>query len=248
MPQISAHRGGSEDTLPATYDAYRTALSSGAEYAEWDIRKTKDNTLVVYHDLYVGESGRLVSDFGYRELCGAVGYEVPEVEQIMSLIAGKMIGHLDLKEIGYEAEVVSMAESLLGSDGYVVTTLEDVSISTIKRAFPKVRTALSLGRDLSSVPHRRRVGIRRSEIMPLPRIRACGADWAAINYKIARLGAMDACKRQGIGVMIWTVDDDVMIDRAVVNDRIDILITNRPKHAVARRATLGRIKPVQSAR
>ena len=238
MVQISAHRGGSEDARPETYEAFRHALSSGAEYVEWDIRKTKDSVLVVYHDAHADRSGRLVAELEYQELCDRLAYEVPRVDEVMNLIAGKMLGHLDLKEIGYEHEVIVLAESVLGLDSFIVTTLEDISVSTIKRAFPRVKTALSLGRDLHKVPRHRQVGVRRGELFPLSRIRACGADWVAANYRLARLGLVDACKRRGIGVMIWTVDAEPLISRTMANDKIDVLITNRPKYAVARRAEL----------
>ena len=66
----------------------------------------------------------------------------------MALLAGRRIGHLDLKETGYEESVISMATSILGPGNFVVTTLEDASVAAIKRAFPGVRTALSLGRSL----------------------------------------------------------------------------------------------------
>ena len=54
----------------------------------------------------------------------------------MALLAGRLIGHLDLKETGYEENVVSLASSILGPGNFVVTTLEDASVATIKRAFP----------------------------------------------------------------------------------------------------------------
>jgi glycerophosphoryl diester phosphodiesterase len=71
-----------------------------------------------------------------------------------------------------------------------------------------------------------------------PRVRACGADWVAVNYRLACLGLVDACKRSGIGVVIWTVDAESLISRTMANDKIDVLITNLPKYAVARRAEL----------
>lgn len=38
--------------------------------------------------------------------------------------------------------------------------------------------------------------------------------------------------------MAWTVDADELIDQFVVDDRIAVLITNRPEYAAARRAQL----------
>ncbi len=239
MVQISAHCRHSRAESPVTYDTYRDILANGAEYAEFDIRKTADNVLVVYHDARAGRGGPLVASLSYRELCDRLKYEVPKVEAVMALLAGRLIGHLDLKEIGYEEEVVALATSILGPGNFVVTTLEDVSVATIKRAFPRVTTALSLGRSLGEVPRRRWAAVRRSELFPLPRIRACGADWVAVNYKLAQLGVTRMCHRQGIGVMVWTVDPDSLIDQFLRDQRIEVLITNRPQHAVRRRAELG---------
>jgi glycerophosphoryl diester phosphodiesterase len=103
---------------------------------------------VVYHDGRAGRGGSLVAHLGYQELCDRLGYVVPRVDEVMALLAGRLIGHLDLKEIGYEPEAVALASSTLGPGNFVVTTLEDASVATIKRAFPGVRTALSLGRSL----------------------------------------------------------------------------------------------------
>jgi glycerophosphoryl diester phosphodiesterase len=238
MVQISAHRGGSEETEPATYQAYEHALTSGAEYAEFDIRKTRDNIMVVYHDANAAHTGPLVSDLTYEALCDHLGYIVPKVANVMDMLAGKLIGHLDLKEIGYEEDVIKLALSKFGAGNFIATTLEDVSVAAIKRAFPYVRTALSLGRDLNEVPRSRWVSVRRSELSPLSRLRKCGSDWAAVNYKLARLGVVDKCAQNNIGVMVWTVDSEEMIDLFLADSRIDVLITNRPEYAVRRHAEL----------
>ena len=240
MVQISAHCDHSTDAEPITYQSYCDLLASSAEYAEFDIRKTADNVLVVYHDGHAGRGGPRLAELGYSELCDRLGYAVPRVDQVMALLAGRLIGHLDLKETGYEESVVALASSVLGPANFVVTTLEDTSVATIKRAFPGVRTALSLGRSLRGVPRRQWAAVRHSELFPLPRIRACGADWVAVNYRIARLGVAGACHRSGVGIMVWTVDQDPLIDQFLRDERVDVLVTNRPDHAARRRAELGR--------
>ncbi len=243
MVQISAHCDHSKDAEPVTYESYARALSSSAEYAEFDVRKTADNVLVVYHDGRAGRGGPLVAHLGYQELCDRLGHVVPRVDEVMALLAGRLIGHLDLKEIGYEREVVALASWILGPGNFVVTTLEDASVATIKRAFPGVRTALSLGRSLRGVPRRRWAGVWHGELFPLSRIRACGADWVAVNYRLARLGVARTCHRNGIGIMVWTVDHDVLIDQFLMDQRVDVLITNRPGHAARRRSEIAGGRP-----
>jgi glycerophosphoryl diester phosphodiesterase len=159
------------------------------------------------------------------------------VDDIMSLLAGTVMGHLDLKENGYEEDVIELALRTFGAGNFVATTLEDVSVKRIKQSFPEVRAALSLGRD--SLPLGQRAAVRFSELFPLPRIRACGADWVAVNHKLARRGVLSQCQRHGIGAMVWTVDEDRLIDRFLTDQRVDVLITNRPEYAARRRSQLG---------
>jgi glycerophosphoryl diester phosphodiesterase len=257
-PHVSAHRGGAEHARPATYEAYEDAVTTGAEYAEFDLRRTRDGELVVYHDPQVrgpaasapaasapaarapGRPPPRVADLTYAELCAAAGYRVPLARDVMALLARHgLAGHLDLKETGYEADVIALALAAFGDPaGFVATTLEDGSVRAIKTTFPQVRAALSLGRDLREVAAHRWLGVRAAELAPLRRVRRCGADWVAVNYQLARVGVIRACHRAGVGVMVWTVDGDAHVDEFLGDDRVEVLITNRPRFAVGRRRLL----------
>ena len=244
---ISAHKGGSDGAISGhatavTYETYKDAIGSGAEYVEFDIRRTQDNVLVVYHDEHAGDSGPLVKDLPYEQLCEVLGCAAPRVEDVMRLLGGKAIGHLDLKEVGYEAEVIDLALETFGPGNFVATSLEDASILTIKEDFPQVTAALSLGRDLAEVSRTKRASVRYSELFPLRRIRACRADWIAVNYKLAHWGVLKLCSQHRIGAMVWTVDADNLIDRFLTDERVNVLITNRPKYAVCRREQLAQAR------
>ncbi len=234
---ISAHRGGIEDAHEGTYEAYSAAVRTGAEYVEFDIRRTADDELVVYHAAAV-DGDKAISDISYAALSERAGYKVPRVEDVMRLIAGKAIGHLDLKEIGDEHRVIEMALEILGAGNLVATTLEDVSVAAIKARFPSVPVALSLGRDLGEESWRTRLSARRREVYPLSRIRDCGADWVAMHRRLALVGVLRQCHRHGIRTMIWTVNSDTMISRWLADPRVDVLVTDRPRRAVALRERL----------
>jgi glycerophosphoryl diester phosphodiesterase len=235
---ISAHQGGAELARPSTYEAYERAVATGAEYVEFDIRRTRDQVLVVCHDGRVGRPARPVPELDYAQLCEAAGYPVPRVDEVMRMLAGQVTGHLDLKEPGYEKEVIDLALATFGPGNFVATTL-DASVAAIKRSYPEVRAALSLGRGLGEVPPWRWPALRASELFPLERIRRCGADWVAVNHQIARLGVLRTCQQHGIGVMVWTVDSDALISKFLADQRVDVLITNRPRRAAQLRARLG---------
>ncbi|MER5434449.1 glycerophosphodiester phosphodiesterase family protein [Streptomyces sp. NPDC002588] len=232
-PAVSAHRGGSERCGPATLAAYEDALASGAEYAEFDIRRTADGVLVVHHDARAGgRGGPPLHRITHAELCRRAGHPVPAVEDVMALVAGRLIGHLDLKETGYEHAVIDRAVALLGRDGFVATTLEDRSVAAITRAFPGVRTALSLGRDRQEVGAARLPGTRAGELFPVRRLRACGAHGVAVHRLLARATVLRRAARHGLFTMVWTVNDDAGLRRFLADTRVDVVITDRPRRAV----------------
>ncbi|MFJ5773036.1 glycerophosphodiester phosphodiesterase family protein [Streptomyces sp. NPDC093094] len=242
-PAVSAHRGGTECRAAATREAYEDALRSGAEYAEFDIRRTADGVLVVHHDARAGRTGPPLSRITHAELSERAGHPVPVVDEVMALIAGRLVGHLDLKETGYEHEVIDRAVALLGRDGFVATTLEDRSVAAVTRSFPGVRTALSLGRDRREVGVARLAPTRLSELFPLRRVRACGAQGVAVHRWLAHAGVLREAARNRLFCMVWTVNDDPAIRSFLADPRVDVLITDRPRRAVALREAVGRTTP-----
>lgn len=224
---ISAHQGGGEVFPAETYEAYELAAGSGVEYVELDVRRLRDGTLVCRHDPGVAA-------LSYDELCAWLGYEVPRVDRVLALLAGRVKGHIDLKETDYEPEIAAMALDALGPTGFVVTTMVDVSLHRIARAFPGVATGLSLGRGPGDVPARQLPSAIVTDLFPGRRLRAAGASWASISKELAPW-VLGRCTRIGVATMVWTVDRPEQIDRLLADPRVDVIVTNRPLFALARR-------------
>lgn len=234
---ISAHQGGAEVYPAQTYEAFETAAASGVEYVELDVRRLGDGTLVCRHDPHAGGP---LGALSYPELCLRVGHEVPTVDRVLALLAGRARAHIDLKETGHEAEVVTTALAALGPAGFVVTTLVDASLHRIARQFPTVATGLSLGRGIGDVPLHTLPSAIIGDLFPAHRLRSAGATWASINKNLAPW-VLSRCHRLGIATMVWTVDRSADIDRLLNDPRVDVVVTNRPLHALARREATGRL-------
>ena len=177
----------------------------------------------------------MLAAISYSRLCELAGYPVPRVADVMTMIAGKATGHLDLKDTGGEEKVVEMALDILGPGNFVVTTLEDRRWRD-QGALPRgPRGAVARPR-----PERGAAGqtaaTRLSELFPMRRLRACHADWVAVHRRLAAAGVLAQCHRAGIKTMVWTVDEDAEIRRWLADPRVTVLITNRPADAVAMRS------------
>lgn len=94
MAAISAH-----SPRTGTIEAFANATETGAEYVEFDVRRTADGELAAYHDARTRQGDPLAA-ISYSRLCELAGYPVPRVADMMATIAGKATGHLDLKVTG----------------------------------------------------------------------------------------------------------------------------------------------------
>jgi glycerophosphoryl diester phosphodiesterase len=223
-------------------EAYRDAVAAKADYIELDIRVTADAQLVTFHDPATSQ-GHPLSTLEYARLCDLVGYEVPKVADVLAVIKGRAKGHLDLKETGDEHRLVRLALDVLGPGQFIITSREDASVAAIRSRFrdvEEVPVALTLGLGTEGGPRLRRTRTRAlaSEMWPASRLRASGAEWAAVDHRLALAGVAGRCRRQHRKVMVWTVNNEHEISYWL-RSRIDILVTDRPALAIAMRESPG---------
>ncbi len=220
-PLIDAHRGECGiPGLPAA-DRYRCAVGLGVDFVEIDIRRISDGMFVNYHD-DLTPAGRAVRDLSYPELKDELGADLVKIDELIEIVDGNIGLHVDVKEEGYEAEVVRLIESSFTRSEVVFTSGDD-QIRAIKEQFPSVRAGLSLGDDLTgALPWREaRARLSRSR-----------ADFVVVHERVARAGMLDRCARARVPAWVWTVNDEADIARFMGDSRVAVLITGRPDIAL----------------
>jgi glycerophosphoryl diester phosphodiesterase len=237
-PAISAHRGGCDTARSDTYEAYCSALEAGAEYVEFDVRRTSDGTLVAFHATRLGW-GRAVAAMSYAKLCDLAGYEVPRMAELMQLLAGRAAAHVDLKETSCAGLIVRHAVEALGPAGMIVTTGEPAVAAALKHRFPDVPVGLSIGGDTAEAAAFTVRRLRVRGLSRLDRVVASRADVAVVHHRLARTGVLAECRRRGIKTMVWTVNGDQALTGWLASPCVDVLVTDRPARAIALRRRLG---------
>jgi glycerophosphoryl diester phosphodiesterase len=234
---ISAHRGGSEHAPEGTYEAYRSALATGAEYIEFDIRRTADGTLVSCHRARV--SRQAVAAVSYDRLCRLAGYRVPRMTEVLPMLAGRAATHLDLKQADCAEEIVRLAAGIFGPDGLLVTTGDGALAATLGRRFAAVPVGVTIGGDLAQAAGfaARRLRVRGAS--RLDPVLAAGCGWAVVHRRLARAGVLAECRRRGLKTAVWTVNADRELAHWLASPHVDVLITDRPARAMALRARTG---------
>ena len=176
---VSAHQG------------YPRLLNSGADFLEVDIRRNKDGVIVISHDE------------------PRPGGKHATLDEVLDAAAGRIGLQLDLKEAGYEVELIRSALERLPPDKLVVTTEMEESIRLIKDEFPEIRAGLTTQR------------VERNH-----------ADFIALDQQYASADTLALAERYGIKVWVWTVDDRRLMEGFVNDRRVEGLITNRPEEAL----------------
>lgn len=233
-PLVSAHRGGPVVEGQSAADRYRHAIALGVDYVEFDVRKTRDRVTVIFHDESTA-SGRPIRDLAYSDLVEELGGEALTFDELLEVAAGRVGLHLDLKEAGYEAEIVRRALAAAPIDSLVITSGDEVVLA-VKTQFPEVRAGLSLGDELLGAWPWTKVRGRLRELFPGRRIGRCRADFVAVHHRLAEVNVLRYCARHGIAAWVWTVDDETMIARLMADERVAAVITNQPELALRLRS------------
>ena len=213
-----------------TYEGYLKAVAAGADYVEFDVRRTLDGTLVALHEARAGR-GRPLQAVSYPRLCELTGHEVPRIAEVMRLLAGRAVAHIDLKDGGCAAAVVRLGLELAGSAGMIVTTGDRALLGRLKREFPAVPVGLSIGGGLAQAATRCLAPLRPT--LSRADLAAIGvADWAVIHRRLARAELLARYQREGIKTMVWTVNADRDLARWVTAPGVDALVTDRLDRAI----------------
>lgn len=230
-----AHRGRSGPEPENSLAAIEASLRRGVEAVEIDVRATSDGALALAHDPDVDGIELATATLAHLER--ASGQRPALLPEVVALLAGRALLDIEIKEAGYESAVAAAlrAGGVPPAD-VLVTSFLDVVVGRMRALMPDVSAGLLLG--LETLPDR--LSARAHEVFPGRRLRACGADVAAPHYDLLRAGFLGRMERAGCGVVVWTVNDGVMLARLLTDPRVDAVVTDEAVRAMAIRETPGR--------
>jgi glycerophosphoryl diester phosphodiesterase len=197
---------------------------------EFDVRRTKDNVLIVYHDRLI--QGKPVNELVYEEIkqiAGNQGFHLPTVEEVLRWSRGKIRLDVELKEEACEKELGELLSGYLEKDQFFITSFNESSLKIIKDNYLGFQVGLLLGK-FKAPPW-----TRISEFFPMKRCRKAKADFLVVYFKLLRFGFLERARRRGIPVFVWTVNDEEMIWKLLNDKRVHAIITDQPDLAVSLR-------------
>lgn len=223
---VIAHRGASAEAADNSFDAFEKAIEVGSDLIEFDVRRTRDGELIAFHDDRVG--GRPVGELTREEILIEIGIEPPLLGDVLDLARGRVGLDVELKEEGYTERVLKELCDRTDPEQLVITSFIDSVVAEVKRVKPSIKTGLLIGRGQPE----HLVRTRLTELFPARRARACRADYIAMYFRLADLGALARASGAGFPAYIWTVNDDDRLRRYLADPRVRGVITDRPDRAL----------------
>ena len=222
--KIYAHRGSSIAHPESTMAAYKAAVEEGADGFECDVRITKDNQLVLWHDAdmqrITGSTAR-IADLTLKEIKS----HYPQAITLDELL---ILARDNKKELAIETKhpvpsgsaVEKKVMNLLAQEKPVadihLMSFSWLALENIRKIDPQQKTVALLHDNLSFVMRR------------LTSAQSIGPGITAFREK-------PHLNQDPRNLFIWTVDDaDDM--RFCADNGVDVLITNTPSYA---RSVLG---------
>ncbi|MEO0840059.1 MAG: glycerophosphodiester phosphodiesterase [Cyanobacteria bacterium J06643_5] len=224
---IVAHRGGDLGAVENTIEAFEKSIALSIDMIELDVRKTKDNYLVCYHDPTI--DGKSLKELDYREILKIStekGFKVPLLEDVILACSKKIKLDIELKETGYEEKVLSLITRYLPYSEFVLKSFNYESVTKIKKINPKVTVGLLLGEDQEEF---NKFSICRKilELFPEYRILKSRLDFVSPHYNLLQLNFVSRMKLLKKKVYVWTVNEEEVFEK-LYRMKIDAVITDKP--------------------
>lgn len=209
---LIAHRGFSGRYPENTLRAFREALKLPVDGIELDVRSTHDGVLVVIHDETVDRttfgSGR-VSELTWDELQqldagawkgeGFVGERIPRLEEVLGLVNGQTVLHLEIKQPGTERQIVEVLRAHDAIQWVKLASFHPQAIAAAKRAAPEVSCGLIGGP---------RVGASDDTFAAfVQEALQFGASAVTVHYSALTPERIRYCHQRYLFIGTWTVND-----------------------------------------
>lgn len=233
--RIFAHRGFSGRYPENTMTAFEAAVDCGVDGIELDVHLSKDGEVMIMHDEALSRTtGRdgIVSDYTRAEL-EAIGVgksddgewnshpTIPSLEEYFSVIGGRVVTNIELKTAplyypGIEEKVAALIRRFSLEDRIIISSFNWLSVLRMKQLAPELEYAMLFS------------GMRLERMGTL--FREMDIRYFHPDLRIIDEGVVGDFHDNGVGVNVWTVNDEEGIRRCL-SLGVDSVITNYPDMA-----------------
>ena len=201
--KIIAHRGASGYEFENSMSAFKKAIELKADVIETDVRKTKDNVLILSHDdnLHnLTNSNKIISESTFKELEFIKlnnGELIPTVEDLLSIHKGEIIFNLEIKVENVEKLLVQLVKKYDLLNHVVFSSFSLDVLMNIKKIEPRAQLQF-----VTIFPH-----IVFPERNQLKKLAELGIHALNPLYSLITEDLIKQAREVGLELYPWTIND-----------------------------------------
>jgi len=224
---ITGHRGASGHAPENTLSAMRVAIEMGAEFSELDVQETADGEIILLHDSSLKKTSGVdknIWEVNYADIKGLdVGSwfsedfknePIPTLQEVISLVKGKMKLNIELKANGHEKMLAERTLKVVMDNDF----LDQVVFTSFK--FDEIRKIRELNKDA-------KVGYIFGKLPDDVDVFSEDVDVLSVNINTVDAAFVKKAKDAGKEVAVWTVNKPEDMQR-MIEIGVDDIITNYP--------------------
>jgi glycerophosphoryl diester phosphodiesterase len=190
------HRGARAYAPENTLASFKKALEIGVDAVELDVRKTKDNQLVVIHDADIkrttdGEG--LVSGLSLLQIKGFSaegGEKIPTLQEALDFLDKKVKVLIELKEAGIEEQVLSIVHARGLEKNVVIISFLEEALRKVRELDKSIETGL----------------IYAKHSNPVKAALELKANYLVALYRFTHSATVQKAHENGLKIIVWTIN------------------------------------------
>lgn len=233
---VLAHRGYTAEAVENTISSLRAARDAGVDLVEMDVMETADGEFVAMHDATLGRLADMsvsVAELTLEELTAITVHNLAgDADHIPSLADYVSVAHeigqpllIEIKLHGGEhpdlvPRLVAELESLEVLEENIYHSLDAPSVEELKRLRPGLTVGYTMAVAGTGAPQ-------------------TSADFLVVEEWSYNDELLQSARHAGLGMMVWTVNDDQRI-RDLMRSDVDGIVTDHAESAVRARDEMQR--------
>lgn len=211
------HRGAKAYEPENTLRSFQRAIEYGVDAVELDVRKTKDNQLVVIHNVDVnkttngsGAVNELTLD-EIKKLVTEKNEKVPTLEEVLTLVGNQVKILIELKETGYEEHVLDLIRKKGMINNVIIISFHENSLRKVRELDSEIVTGL--------------IYVRHKN--PIQTALDLGATYLLSLYHFTHSIDVKKAHEKGLKIIVWTINNVEEVAE-FKNKGVDGIASDRP--------------------
>jgi len=209
------HRGAKAYATENTIESFKKAIDMGANAVELDVRISGDAHLIICHDdnlkKVFGKDVR-IKDATLKELKELTEDRIPSLEEALHFLGNKVVKILvELKESGYEKEVLDLIKKEKLEDRIIIVSFIEEALSRVRTLDKKIETGLVYAK--FKKPIEAALKLNAQYLIPL--------------YRFVHRRDIAKAHKSNLKVIVWTINTKKDAVEFIAKD-VDGIAADRP--------------------